>query len=154
DYTQGLYRLRDGDFVVPFWQYDVDCTDPRSWPDLEERWRDVGVDRSFLEWFAQSFEPQGPLSPEGLQDNVRWLSGLLGRGRLVLINGAEVELDNGREVGRHLRHREMNRALADVVEQLPNAAICDVREFVTSRQDVIKDIRHYSRPTYLRMAES
>ncbi|HMD57474.1 MAG TPA: HAD-IIIC family phosphatase [Solirubrobacteraceae bacterium] len=156
DYTQALYRLRGSDFVVPFWQYDVDATSPSSWPALEERWGDVGIDRPFLDWFAQHFEYLGPLSPEGLQENVRWLAGTVSKGsRLVLVNGAEIELDNGRELGRHLRHREMNEALEAVVAELPNAVICDVREFVVSTDDLTgKDIRHYERQIYLRIAES
>lgn len=155
EYTQGLYRLRGTDFVVPFAQQDVDVTDAASWPDLEALWREAGVDRPFLEWFAESFEHLGPLSPEGLKENVRWLSGTLAKGtRLVLVNGAEVAIDNPAEPDRHLHHAEMNRALEEVVAELPNATICDVREFVLAREDLTVDIRHYSRQTYLHMARS
>jgi len=154
DYTQGLYRLRDTDFVVPYGHYDVDATNVENWSYFERRWRDVGIDRPFLEWFSERFEFQGPLSPEGFQENIRWLAGLLpDSSRLVLINGAEVPLDNGAEIDRHLHHQRMNRALEEVVGELANAAVCDVRQFVRSPDDLKDNLRHYTRQSYLRMAE-
>jgi FkbH-like protein len=154
DYTQGLYRLRGSDFVAPYGQHDLDATDPANWAAIEQRWGSVGIDRPFLEWFAESFEFEGALSPHAFQENIRWLAGLLPAGStLVLINGAEVALENENEPSRHLHHQRMNRALEEVVEELPNATILDVREIVTSPQDVTDNIRHYTRQIYLRMAE-
>jgi FkbH-like protein len=155
DYTQGLYRLRDGDFVVGYGQHDVDATDPANWAALEKRWGYVGIDRPFLEWFAQNFEFQGALSPERFKDNIRWLAGTLPHStRLVLINGSEVAGVSDSEIDRHLHHQRMNQALAEVVAELPNAVVCDVRPFVVSREDVTDNLRHYTRQTYLRMAEA
>jgi FkbH-like protein len=154
DYTQGLYRLHDSDFVVGYDQHDVDATDPRNWPALQKRWGHVGIDEPFLAWFSERFEYEGPLSPERFRENIRWLGGLLPDStRLVLINGAEVPGVNDNEIDRHLHHRRMNRALEDVVEEIPNATICDVRPFVVSRDDLTDNLRHYTRQTYLRMAE-
>jgi FkbH-like protein len=154
DYTQGLYRLRDSDFVVPYGQHDEDATDPANWRALEGRWGNGGVDRPFLEWFAESFEYEGALPIERFQENVRWLSETLSSGcKLVLINGAEVALENDAEPARHLHHERMNRALEQVVAELPNATICDVRPIVVSPEDLKDNLRHYTRQTYLRMAE-
>jgi hypothetical protein len=47
----------------------------------------------------------------------------------------------------------MNRALEEVVAELPNAAICDVRPFVSSREDLVDNLRHYKREPYIRIAE-
>jgi FkbH-like protein len=155
DYTQGLYRLRDSDFVVPYGQHDEDATDPAIWPTLEKRWGNGGVDRKFLEWFSDSFEPEGALPVERFQENIRWLAELLPRSsKLVLINGAEIPHPSGSEAGRDLHHRLMNAALEEVVAEIPNAAICDVRRFVVSADDLKDNIRHYERQAYLRMAES
>ncbi len=155
DYTQGLYRLRDSDFVVGYGQHDVDATDRANWAALAKRWGYVGIDEAFLKWFAENFEFQGPLSPERFKDNVRWLADALPRStRLVLINGSEVAGVSDSEVDRHLHHRRMNRALEEVVAEIPNAVICDVRPFVVSREDVTDNLRHYTRQTYLRMAEA
>jgi FkbH-like protein len=155
DYTQGIYRLRDSDFVVPYGQYDEDATDPAIWPILEKRWGNGGVDRQFLEWFSESFEPEGAQPVERFQENIRWLAELLPSStKLVLINGAEIPHPSGSEAGRDAHHRLMNAALEEVVAEIPNAAICDVRRFVVSPEDLKDNVRHYERQTYLRMAES
>jgi FkbH-like protein len=154
DYTQGLYRLREGDFVAPFAQQDVDATDPSNWPELERQWGEVGINRPFLEWFSEHFEFQGAISQERFKENIRWLAGRLSPGsRLILINGAEVPFEHGVEVDRHLHHERMNRALEEVVAELPNAAICDVRGLVLSEDDLKDNIRHYTRQVYVRIAE-
>jgi hypothetical protein len=153
DYAQGLYRYKDGDLVVPYEQYSDPATDQERWPYFVSRWGRVGIDRPFLEWFADNFEFLGPLSPEQFQDNIRWLRAQVpARARLVLINGAEVEVDVQREHDRHLRHREMNAALEAVVGELPNTSILDVRSFISTRDDVVDNIRHYTRPAFLHMA--
>jgi hypothetical protein len=47
----------------------------------------------------------------------------------------------------------MNAALDEVVADLPNARVCDVRNFTTSADDFTDHIRHYRRRCYLTMAE-
>jgi FkbH-like protein len=153
DYAQGLYRYQDGDLVVPYEQYSDPATDPGRWPYFVSRWEGVGITRPFLEWFADNFEFLGPLSPEQFQDNIRWLRAQVpAAAQLVLINGAEVDVDVPREPARYLRHREMNAALEAVVAELPNTSILDVRPFIAERDDVVDNIRHYTRPAYLHMA--
>lgn len=154
DYTQGLYRLCNTDFVIPYGQYDEDITDSAHWAYIESRWGSVGVDRPFLEWFSRHFEYQGGLSAQAFQRNIRWLASLLPiTTRLVLINGAEVPLSQEREIDRHLHHRHMNKSLDEVVKELPNATVCDVRDFVVSPDDITDNIRHYTRQMYLQMAD-
>jgi hypothetical protein len=154
DYSQGIYRLRGRDFAVRFWQYNRDATDPSHWSYLEKRWGAVGIDAAFLRWFAEQFEFQGPLSAERFKENIRWLAGRLPSGsRLILLNGAEVPLDHKLELGRHLHHQRMNVALEEVVAELPNALICDVRPFVASVEDVKDNLRHYTHQAYVRIAE-
>lgn len=75
------------------------------------------------------------------------------RTRIVFVNGAEIPFDKPRETDRHLHHRRMNAVLDRVVRDLPNATVCDVRTFLSSRDDFTDNIRHYHRRTYLRMAE-
>jgi FkbH-like protein len=154
DYTQGLYRLRGTDFIAPFEQYNRDLTDPARWPDVEAQYGSVGVDRGFLEWFSERFEFLGAPSISAFQDNVRWLAGLLPASQLILLNAPEVEVENVLEQDRHLHHRRLNEALDEVLEELPNAAICDLRQIVTSQDDVTINIRHYTRRVYLQTAEA
>jgi FkbH-like protein len=154
DYTQGLYRLGDSNFVVPYGQHDEDATDPARWSSLEGRWGNDGVDRPFLEWFAEHFQYEGALSATRLEENIRWLAETLPQSsRLVLINGAEVSLDSDAEPARHLHHQTMNLALERVAAELPNVAICDVRPIVVTPEDLKDNIRHYTRQTYLQMAK-
>ncbi|HEX4466045.1 MAG TPA: hypothetical protein VH025_02570 [Solirubrobacteraceae bacterium] len=154
EYTQGIYRLRGTDYVVPYEQHDIDVTDRANWEYLEKRWGEVGVDRVFLEWFAENFDFEGQLSEDAFKENIRWLAEHLPNSRVILINGAEVPIEHKIEKGRHLHHERMNRALEAVVAELPNAAICDVRPFISSREDLKDNLRHYTRETYLHMAES
>jgi FkbH-like protein len=154
DYTQGLYRHRDLGLVVPWHQFVVDATDPGTWPMLEKRFEREGMDREFFEWFAGEFEFLGAIGLDRFRENIRWLAASIpGNSRLIFLNGAEVPVDNPTEPSRHLHHRVMNAALDDVVAELPNATICDLRTFVLSEDDLASDIRHYKRHIYLRMAE-
>jgi FkbH-like protein len=154
DYTQGLYKLNGTSFLVPFGQHDEDITDPVYWPYLESQWSTVGIDRAFLEWFAEHFQYQGGLLPDAFQENIRRLRALLPAStRLILINGAEVAFAHPREHGRHLHHRQMNAALDVVVGSLSNTMVCDVRGLVTSTSDLTTNIRHYQRRTSMAIAE-
>ena len=154
DYTQGLYRHRSTGLIVPWHQFEVDVTDPQHWPTLERRFAREGMDQAFLEWFAEEFEPMGGVGTERFQENIAWLARTIPDGaRMVLLNGAEVPIENPKEPGRHLHHRRMNRALDEVVAGLPNATVCDLRTFVLGEDDLMSDIRHYRRHVYLRMAE-
>jgi len=85
----------------------------------------------------------GGISVDRFQENIRWLAGSLPEGaRMILLNGAEVPIDNPNEPARHLHHREMNTALDQVVDDLPNASVCDMRVLASSQDDLMSDIRH------------
>jgi len=160
DYTQGLYRFDNTSFVVTYGQHDEDITDETNWPYLERRFRSTGIDRAFLIWFSEHFNYEGALTPEAFQDNIRWLANQLSGINLVLINGAEVPFANEREPDRHLHHHRMNTALDEIAKELPNVVVCDVRDFVSDRSDLMvssepamNNIRHYSRRVFLQIAE-
>lgn len=153
EYGQGLYRLKNTDFVVPYGQYYVDITDSSSWGELAQ----AGLRRAFLEWFSAEFEFCAAVSIERFRDNIRWLSQAMPAGRtLLLINGAEVDLgDSAADKSRlDLHHRRYNEALDELVAELPNVRVCDVREFICTPADVTFNTRHYSRKAYLHLAES
>ena len=98
DYTQGLYRHRELGFVLPWHQFEVDVTDPVTWPALETRFAREGTDRAFLEQFARNFEFEGVISDERFEANLRWLAGAVPDGaRIVFVNGAEVPFDKPRD---------------------------------------------------------
>ena len=70
EYGQGLYRLRNTNFVVPYGQYYVDITDPRNWSELATN----GLYPTFLEWFSEEFEFCGAVDIDRFRENIRWLS--------------------------------------------------------------------------------
>ncbi len=154
DYSQGMYRHLASGLVAPWCQYSRVVTDPHNWPGLESDFGHGGIDRAFLEWFATEFEYLGYLPVEQFQENLRLLArSIPAHSQLILLNGAEVPVDNPKEPDRHLRHIEMNTALDDVVSSLRNTTVCDMRRLVTSEDDLVGNIRHYRRSCYLRMAE-
>jgi hypothetical protein len=154
DYTQGLYRHRDTGLVVPWHQLTVDVTDPARRDQLVRRHAREGMDEAFFARFAEEFEPLGGTTPERFQENIAWLAGAIpSDASLILVNGAEFPLDDPKEPERHLHHRTMNAALDQVVADLPNARVCDVRTFITHADDFTDHLRHYRRRCYLTMAE-
>jgi FkbH-like protein len=155
DYSRGLYQLRGTDFVVPFVDYMRDITDPDLWANRSDEVAWMGLDPEFVAWFAEKFDFLGPISPAAFQENIRWVAGVVPSGsHLIFVNGAEVPMPLHNEEGRHLRHREMNLALDEVVAELPNASVLDVRAFITSRSDFTDNPMHYRRRVYLQMAEA
>ena len=155
DYTQGLYRARRHDFVVPYGQHHLDITDSTHWPLTEHMYGTLGVDRAFLEWFRDEFEFLGGITSDAFEANLCRIASLLRPDTsLILMNGAEVPLDNPDEPDRHLRHAEMNAVLQDVVAGLRNVSICDVRSVITASDDLTDCLRHYTRRAYRNLART
>jgi hypothetical protein len=46
----------------------------------------------------------------------------------------------------------MNAVLAGVAAEYPHVDVCDVRQFASTRADVIDNIRHYRRGVYYKIA--
>jgi FkbH-like protein len=153
EYGQGLYRLRNTDFVVPYGQYYIDITDPSNWNELASN----GLRPSFLEWFREKFEFRGAVTVDRFREDIRWLSRAMPADRtLLLINGAEAyrgDLD-AVTARLHLQHRRYNQALDELAAEIPNVRICDVRDFIRTPDDVTFNTRHYSRKAYLDLAKS
>jgi FkbH-like protein len=153
EYGQGLYRLRNTDFVVPYGQYYIDITDPDSWNRLAAD----GLRSTFLEWFREEFEFCGAVTVDRFREDIRWLSRAMPAGRtLLLINGAEAHRDDlDADAARlHLHHQRYNQALDELAAEIPNVRICDVRDFIRTPDDVTFNTRHYSRKAYRDLAKS
>ena len=153
EYGQGLYRLRNTEFVVPYGQYYVDITDRRNWSELGAS----GLRPTFLKWFSEEFEFCGAVTIERFRENIEWLSKALPDDcTLVLINGAEADIGDlkATKARLHLHHQRYNQALDELAAELPNVRVCDVRELIRTRDDVTFNTRHYSRQAYLALAES
>ncbi|MCX8044612.1 MAG: HAD-IIIC family phosphatase [Desulfobacterota bacterium] len=153
DYTRGLYRYRDTDFVVPFGDFSMDLTDENTWPYHSNRSAKHRLDRSFLAWFKGNFTFLGPIPPERFQKNIRWLCRRIPESKLLIVlNGSEVVYRRNPQNNRWEHHRMMNRILEETVAGMPHVVICDVRSFITSEVDHSHNIRHYTRQGYFRIA--
>ena len=154
DYYQALYRLRGTDFVVPYFAHDKDVTNPDQWRQFPEIFRWRGLEPEFVEWFSENFEYMGPIGDDAFKQNIRWLAQTVGaKSRLIILNASEIPVEGSVDVGLELRFQHMNRVLEEVVTELPNASILDVRDFITSRDDMTDYILHYRRRVYLQIAD-
>ena len=154
DYTRGLYRYRDSDFVIPFHDFLCDATRQEN--------RDVHLlsnekhrlTEPFLEWFSDNFTFLGPIGPERFCENITWLCDRLDtRKVLIFLNGSEVLYAPRPEGSRWEHHRIMNRLLEETIRGRHNTCICDVRRFLCSPEDHRHNIRHYSRRVYFDIAQ-
>ena len=142
DYTAGIYRYRDTEFVMPYRRFDTNYVTRRDF--LEERFG-----KEFADWFISNFSLEGPLSEEAFEANLEWMVSMLPEGiRLILLNGAEVDLKSTKEPERHLRHRKYNAIVDRVVARHPNVSLVDVRGIVTDASNTTNSIRHYRRNVY------
>jgi len=142
DYTHGLYRYKDTEFVVTRGHFTTDLLTQGDF--LEKRFGKV-----FADWFINNFQFEGPLSEDAFEANLEWMVSLLPEGvRLILLNGAEVDLNSTKEPGRHLHHRKYNAIVDRVVARHANVSLVDVRGIVTDSSNLNNSIRHYRRNIY------
>lgn len=154
DYTRGLYRYRDSDFIIPFGDFNADLTDESTWTYHTGRSAKHRLDREFLGWFRDNFTFLGPIDPDTFKKNIAWICDSLSPGKLLIIlNGSEVAYRRNPQNGRWQHHRLMNRGLAQTVSDKPSVVICNVAELITAEADHSHNIRHYSRKGYYCIAQ-
>lgn len=154
DYTQGLYKLIGSDLVFGYGDFLHPFTDEREWPLLLELYGKQGLNIEFLMWFADKFEFIGALNEERFRENLEWMLSKLSDGQcLIILNGAEVPLENSYEPGRSAHHRKMNAVADQFVQSHDNVYLVDVRKHVVSENDVEVEIRHYRRHIYFQISE-
>jgi FkbH-like protein len=153
DYTQGLYRYRDTDFVIPFGEYPVDATAPANQGGYTSRLYAIGYTTEFFTWFTENFRFEGMVDAGTVANNIAWLRDQLPKSvQLIIINGAEVLSPSEVELDRHEHHARCNRALDALVLSMPGIQLCDVRAVITSSSDLTNNLRHYSRRSYFELA--
>lgn len=155
DYTQGLYRYRNTELIVPYGNFDQDITDPSNWEAVEHHHRKKKrISRESLQWFKENFTFLGPLSAEAFQENIDWLcSRLSPSSTFIILNGSEIPYAKCPENRRWKHHARMNRALEEAVSGKKNVSICDVRTIISSPEDHSNSIRHYNRRIYFLIAQ-
>ncbi len=151
DYTQGLYRYRDTDLVLPRGDFLVDLTSADA-PAVAAS--DQKYPAGFFEWFRKEFRFEGAISEKQMLENLReFRARLAPHQTLILLNGAEVDLPHAVEVNRAEHHRRLNAIVERAVVAMPNTVICDVRRHVKTQDDVTDNIRHFHRRCYVGVAD-
>jgi FkbH-like protein len=152
DYTQNLYKHKKIDLVIPFGGYSQDLTDLNSRAKLVKQFKEKGmdkVDEGFLNWFSENFIFVGQITPKEFYENIVKLKSKINKSnKLILINGAEIEINNENEEGALNRHIEMNAMLDKLVSDFPEIGLVDLRTIVTHKKQLDNNIRHYKREVY------
>ncbi len=96
--TQALHRYRETDWVVPYGDFLTDITDEAIWPGLTISKQTLP--REFLEWFRDNFTFEGGLTEADYREHLHWLCRTVSVDKqLILLNGAEIDLDHEWEPG-------------------------------------------------------
>jgi FkbH-like protein len=152
DYTQNLYQHKSQNFIVPIGGYIQDLTDRKSHNKIIESYRKKGieaVDNLFLEWFSDNFIFQGQIGEKEFKENLNLLlKNLKPKVRLIIINGAEVEVNFETEPDAFIRHRKMNLIVDEFLSLNANLGLVDLRKIVTKKSQLEGNLRHYDRGTY------
>ncbi len=154
DYTRGLYRYKNTDFIISFDDFLVDATRQENWAMHMKANKKHCLDAQFLEWFSTNFTFLGAISDDSFRKNIIWLCNQIDSHKLLIIlNGSEVQYTPKPENQRWLHHKKMNSLLEDTVRERDNVVICDVRKFLSQAEDHRNNIRHYSRIVYFQIAQ-
>ena len=143
NYTQELYQHKDLGFLLSYGGY-INVLEKDSVP---------GFSRKELESFKKEFEFVGQQSPEDFKKDLEWLLSKVSA-KIIFLNGAEIEINNEKEIGALNRHIEMNRALEEFVnDHRDKCDIIDVRHYAKDIDDFEDNIRHYKRVVYISIAK-
>jgi len=161
DFICSTYRHNETGLIIPCQYFGIDLLNPRfdemRFSIGREDMLSLGITPEFLAWFRSSFTSLGPISPQRFRDNVCWLYNQLpGHALLVFVNAPEVDMaEQAYPYDRQLvvRHREMNRVLDTLVNDLPRARLIDVRKHVRSEDDLTDCLIHYKRRIYAAMGQ-
>jgi len=152
DYTQAVYEDEAGHRVA-FGDYALPITEPDNWERVRELYGEA-LSKEFLNSFAEDYTFVGPTTPEELRTNMEWIQSRLPEDTLlVVLTGAEVNVEHEWEKDRSERHHEMNEALLGFASDRENVEVLDVREHVTDTEAVTDSIRHYRRFVHQQLAD-
>ncbi len=145
DYTQAVYQFKKNKNIkIAFGNYEK----PFNFDSFTD-----GINQDYT-WFKENFEFVGRTSPKELIDNLNFIRNNIGDDTvLIILNGCEVPYENKNEVDRYKVHIEMNKAVDDFISKSNNTYLVDIRKFVTKREQLLDNIRHYERKVYYNIAQ-
>lgn len=157
DCTLGLYRNENG-LTLPFGQYTVDYTIKSKWDTAFPEPINYAEESKQYNFFRENFIPVGPVSKENFISNLQQIRNKLPRDtKLIFLNTASVPYPGKiKDIykDRHIRHAEMNDALAFFVSQnANNCFIVDVNCHLNSSMPYLDTINHYKKSVYYQIAQ-
>lgn len=151
----GLYIDKSKNETILFDDYIRPLKTQKDWQNLLHRGYQHVLTKGMCSQFSHRYKYAGPISPERLNNNLEFIrENLEDDTLLIFINAAELNVVLNGEVGRHLRHIEVNQVLKDFCDRHPeNVALIDVNKFVHSKEDLGDILRHYQRKVYYELAQ-
>jgi FkbH-like protein len=151
DYSRGLYKHKELDYIIAYDHYNLNLTNANLETNRPPHLK--YSKSSFFETFQNNFDYLGPLSPEMFKNNITKLCKAIYPKKLFVINGAEInkEWNSTSESKSYERHVEFNNVLDKL--SIENLDVIDIRNIVTSQNDVADNIRHYQKNIYLKLAK-
>lgn len=124
-----------------------------SYIDITTEAQVSGFSNEELASFKKCYCYIGQQSVEDFKDDLLWLLNTTTK-PIIFLNGAETKHYNLKEIGALERHRAMNAVLDSFVkEHSDRCQIIDVRKYVTSKDNLKDNIRHYEREVYVELAK-
>ncbi|PRX13760.1 HAD-IIIC family phosphatase [Nonlabens ulvanivorans] len=151
DYTNDLYIHKKTGSKLPFGGYYRRWTDEENDNEIIQTYQkmNIPITKKQLLDFRREFEFYGPISPLEFKSNLLKIREFVDdHTKLIFVNGAEVEPPNNIEKNALSRHKIMNAALDEFIENTKNTYLLDVRNIVTSSDQLSNNIRHYKREAY------
>lgn len=148
DYTQEVYQSKTTDNQVSFGGYGLNLID-----DDNEVHKVINyLDEEFLTKFQELYKSIGQISTNEFENNLDFIISNINK-PIILINGAEINPQNSKELNADKRHKVMNRVVDNIVAKYDNVYLLDMRLIVTDMNMLEDNIRHYKREVYIKMAE-
>ncbi|GAA5520516.1 HAD-IIIC family phosphatase [Aliifodinibius salicampi] len=156
NYGQNVYRHKKYGFRIAWGEYDHLLTFKTENQKMIEYLESRGIENpnTFIEEFDNHYDHEGLLSPKEFKEMLHKLRDTLSANLpIIFINGAEINPDPEGEPAALQRHKEMNNALDEFINQASNCYLVDVRKLASSQSDMGTTIRHFNRRVYKKMSD-
>ena len=142
--TQGIY-IDDNNLAVAYKNYDT------PYDFLNDKYGIFNYNDSIK--FLNKWHYSPHISAEQYEQNLNIIySCLHSTTKLIIITGAEVPTNDGKEKERYVTHSEINRISEKFAREHKRVYLLDVRNYVRGEGDLTNNIRHYKGYVYRNLA--